>query len=192
LGATGGSIGAGFVLLPALGMERSLFLLAAVYALTALLVPKVADAQDSQRMRDRIATLAVAAACLALFPFGLMARSYFRIIEHRLPGEKLVATREGLTETIRYYRNDQLGMPLSYRLVTNGHSMSATNLTSKRYMKLYVYFAARAAQRGARRAADQLRCRLDRESVDRFGGTAPHRRRGHLARDSRDELHHLP
>lgn len=139
LGATAGSIGAGFLLLPTLGMERSLFLLAAVYAVIALLVPKVADAGRRQVTRAAIATLVLTVACLALFPFGLMERSYFKITEAVLPGEKLVATREGLVETIRYYRRDLLGVPYQYRLVTNDYSMSVTSLTAKRYMKLYVY-----------------------------------------------------
>ena len=68
-----------------------------------------------------------------------MERSFFRIVERGLPGEKLIATREGLTETMRYYRRDLFGAPLHYRLVTNGYSMSGTALIAKRYMKLYVY-----------------------------------------------------
>jgi hypothetical protein len=68
-----------------------------------------------------------------------MERSYFRIIERGLPGEQLIATREGVMETMRYYRRDLFGAPLKYRLVTNGYSMSGTGLIAKRYMKLYVY-----------------------------------------------------
>jgi spermidine synthase len=139
LGATIGSIGAGFVLLPALGMERSLFLLAAAYAVIALLVPKVADADHRQVTREAIATLGMTAVCLALFPFGLMQRSYFKIAEAAFPGEKLVAMREGVVETVRYYRTELFGRPYLDRLVTNGFSMSGRNLASKRYMKLYVY-----------------------------------------------------
>ena len=192
IGAMAGSLCAGFVLLPALGMERSLFLLAVVYALTALVVPKVVSAEQKLVTRTGIATLVVTAVCLALFPFGLMERSYFKIIERGLPGENLIATREGLMETMRYYRRDLFGAPLRYRLVTNGYSMSGTALIAKRYMKLYVYLplALRSESRDA--LADQLRRRLDGEGADRFGRPAPHRRRGHLARNSRDELRHLP
>jgi len=139
IGAMAGSIVAGFLLLPALGMERSLFLLAVAYGVTALLVPKVPGTERRLAARTRLATLAMAAACLALFPFGLMERSYLKIIESALPGETLVATREGLMETMRYYRRDLFGAPLQYRLVTNGYSMSGTSLVGKRYMKLYVY-----------------------------------------------------
>ncbi|HKS55871.1 MAG TPA: fused MFS/spermidine synthase [Steroidobacteraceae bacterium] len=139
IGAAAGSICAGFVLLPALGMERSLFLLAAIYGLTALLVPRVPGPEHRFASRTALVTLAATAVCLVLFPFGLMERSYFKIIERALPGEKLIATREGVMETMRYYRRDLLGSPHQYRLVTNGYSMSGTGLIAKRYMKLYVY-----------------------------------------------------
>ncbi len=139
IGATAGSLGAGFVLLPTLGMERSLFALAALYCITALLVPTVGGAQGKSAARSAWATIAVAVLTLALFPFGLMERSFFKIVERALPEHKLIATREGLTETMRYYRRDVFGAPEYYRLVTNGYSMSATQITGKRYMKLYVY-----------------------------------------------------
>ncbi len=139
LGATVGSLGAGFVLLPTLGMERSLFALAATYFVTALLVPAVSAAEGKFAARSAWAAIAVAGLSLALFPFGLMERSFFRIVERGLPEHTLIATREGLTETLRYYRRDVFGAPVFYRLVTNGYSMSATSVIAKRYMKLYVY-----------------------------------------------------
>jgi predicted membrane-bound spermidine synthase len=137
IGATGGSLAAGFVMLPTLGMERSLFALAAAYCGTALLVPPGAPA--ARGMRSAWGTIAVAVAALAAFPFGLMERSFFKIVERALPAQQLIATREGLTETMRYYRGDAFGAPAFYRLVTNGYSMSATTVIGKRYMKLYVY-----------------------------------------------------
>jgi predicted membrane-bound spermidine synthase len=151
IGATAGSLGAGFVLLPSLGMERSLFLLAAVYGATSLLVPKASGVDRKAVSRSTLAALAATVACLALFPFGLMERSYFKIIEQALPGEALVATREGIMETMRYYRRDFFGAPREYRLVTNGYSMSGTSVIAKRYMKLYVYLpiALRAEIRDA-------------------------------------------
>jgi spermidine synthase len=139
VGATAGSLCGGFVLLPSLGMERSLFALAAVYVATALLVPNMTAARGDWVARSRQAAIGGAAACLLLFPFGLMERSFFKIVERALPGQTLIATREGLTETIRYYRRDVLGAPHAYRLVTNGYSMSGTDVLAKRYMKLYVY-----------------------------------------------------
>jgi spermidine synthase len=139
IGATVGSLAAGFVLLPTLGMERSLFALAFAYCGTALLVPVVSGAQSVAVARSAWGTIAVTVIALALFPFGLMERSFYKIVERGLPQHKLIATREGLTETIRYYRQDAFGAPVLYRLVTNGYSMSGTAVIAKRYMKLYVY-----------------------------------------------------
>jgi spermidine synthase len=139
IGATVGSLVAGFVLLPTLGMERSLFALAVAYCGTALLVPGAGMARSGAATRSALGAIAVTAIALVLFPFGLMERSYFKIVERVLPGETLVATREGLTETIRYYRHDIHEAPAYYRLVTNGYSMSGTPVIAKRYMKLYVY-----------------------------------------------------
>jgi spermidine synthase len=137
VGATAGSLLAGFAMLPTLGMERSLFALAAAYCGTALLVPTAAPAPRG--IRSAWGALAVAVAALAVFPFGLMERSFFKILERALPDQQLIATREGLTETMRYYRRDVFGAPVFYRLVTNGYSMSSTTTIAKRYMKVYVY-----------------------------------------------------
>jgi predicted membrane-bound spermidine synthase len=104
IGAMLGSLGAGFVLLPMVGMESSFFLIAATYCLVAFAVP-----------------------------------TYFGAQAATLPNHTLITTREGLVETVRYYRRDIFGEPKYYRLVTNGHSMSATTTASQRYMKLYVY-----------------------------------------------------
>jgi spermidine synthase len=139
IGATAGSLGAGFVLLPTLGMERSLFALATLYVVTALFVPATVGAESKAAAVSAWVVTAVAVLALALFPFGLMERSYFKIVERGLPEHTLIATREGLTETMRYYRRDIFGAPEFYRLVTNGFSMSATTVIGKRYMKLYVY-----------------------------------------------------
>jgi spermidine synthase len=136
VGATAGSLLAGFVLLPTLGMERSLFALAAAYCATALLAP---GTMAQRSTRSAWVTIGVTALGLVVFPFGLMERSFFKIVERALPEHQLVATREGLTETMRYYKRDVFGAPAFYRLVTNGYSMSATTVIAKRYMKLYVY-----------------------------------------------------
>ncbi len=191
VGATVGSLGAGFVLLPWFGMERSLFILAAGYGATALLVPQVGGAGRQWVTRSAYAAVVLAAATLALFPFGLMQRSFFKIVERGLPDQTLIATREGLTETMRYYRREVFGAPHFYRLVTNGYSMSATTVIGKRYMKLYVYLPLALRSRRARCSADQLRGRLHGEGAHRLGWPQPHRRRGHLSRNTRDEYRRL-
>ncbi len=138
IGAMFGSIGAGFILLPIVGMEFSFFLIAAMYCLLAFVVPTHAHASRTTLLSSR-GVIAASVACLILFPFGLMRTSYFNVKVSALPDHTLISTREGLTETIRYYSHDIFGEPQYYRLVTNGHSMSATTTAAKRYMKLYVY-----------------------------------------------------
>lgn len=138
LGAMVGSLVAGFVLLPALGMETSLFVIAAAYCTLALVVPAEKGVEGSPLVY-RHGAVAAAAASLLLFPFGLMQDSYFNDRMAALPNHSLVSTREGPIETLRYFSRDDYGKPRYFRLVTNGHSMSATSTAAKRYMKLYVY-----------------------------------------------------
>ncbi len=138
VGATLGSLVGGFVLLPMLGMESSFFLIATAYFLVAIVVPREKQRSRFTMLWER-GTLAAAVACLVLFPFGMMQKTYFGAQVTWLPGHQLITMREGLIETVRYYRRDVFGAPKYYRLVTNGHSMSATSTASKRYMKLYVY-----------------------------------------------------
>jgi hypothetical protein len=64
---------------------------------------------------------------------------------------QLLEMREGLTETVMYLRQSLRGQPLYHRLMTNGHSMSATTYRGRRYMKLYAYWAM-AVNPSARKA----------------------------------------
>lgn len=138
IGAMLGSLAAGFILLPILGMELSFFVIAAIYCLLAFVVPL--EEQDSRsKTRWGRGLIATTVACLVLFPFGLMQETYFGSRAATLTGHTLISTREGLVDTLRYYRRDIFGEPKYYRLATNGHSMSATTTAAKRYMKLYVY-----------------------------------------------------
>lgn len=141
LGAMAGSLLGGFVLLPLLGMEKSLFLLAGAYGVAAIVAPS-AGQQGVPRPARFVMPAAAAALALSLtlFPFGLMQRSYFGILTTKLGDEhELVATRESVTATIHYYSKPYHDEPLFYRLATNGYSMSATSTHARRYMKLYVY-----------------------------------------------------
>jgi len=138
IGAMLGSLGAGFILLPMIGMEASFFLIAATYCVLAVIVPSEDEASRFTLLSGRGA-VAAAMTSLVLFPFGLMQASYFVDRVSALPGHSLVSTREGLIETLRYFSRNVYGKPKYYRLATNGHSMSATSTAAKRYMKLYVY-----------------------------------------------------
>ncbi len=147
-GATAGSLLGAFVLLPHLGLERSFFVAALAYLVVALL----AGATRPGRAFE-LGSWATAGAVLASFPFGLMEGHYFGLVEKRYSSiaGQLVATKEGLTETIHVFRLDRLEEPESYRLVTNGFSMSGSTLRGRRYMKLYVYWPV-ALHPGVKRA----------------------------------------
>jgi predicted membrane-bound spermidine synthase len=150
LGALVGSVLGGFVLLPAMGVERSLVALALAYLAIAGLVP--ASAPSAFTRRAWMAALALLAASFALFPFGAMERRYFATIGRRFgaDGSRIVGTREGLTETLIYMRRDFGFNPPEFRLVTNGFSMSGTDITARRYMSLYAWWPA-AVHEGLRR-----------------------------------------
>ena len=136
LGAMLGSFAAAFVLLPALGIEGSFFLLALLYGAIALVIPA------AQEAGWRAARPALAAAIvLALFPFGTMTDTIHRRMEERFGG-RLIAAREGMNETVFYLSHDFLGEPLFLRLATNSYSMASTAIGAQRYMKLFAYLPA--------------------------------------------------
>jgi spermidine synthase len=144
LGAMTGALGAGFVLLPRLGMERSLFVLVAFYGVVAVLCGPfpMASASSGSRWLWRASLVAVGL-CLLGFPRGAMVTRYLPASLARfLPaGTRVVAQREGVNQTTTILRREWGGSPVAYRLVTNGYSMSGTDYADRRYMKLFVYWA---------------------------------------------------
>jgi spermidine synthase len=149
LGAMVGSLMAGFVLLPRLGMEKALFASVLCYGLVACL------AIPAGPYRRVVLAAAVAGCALAgvLFPFGLLRNHLLPMVvaRYQAGAPELLTVREGQTETVMYLRTSFYGQPLHHRLMTNGHSMSATTFRGRRYMGLYVYWAL-AVNPSARRA----------------------------------------
>lgn len=142
LGAMAGPLVGGFVLIPALGMEKTLFALCALYALPALLCAGAPAPWPSLRASRFLQASAVAFVLfLAIFPFGVM-RQYLNkaCADFLKDGEILVRTVEGVTGTLQYLRKDYLGQPLYYRLVTDGYSMASNDRSAQRYMRLFAYF----------------------------------------------------
>lgn len=145
LGSALGSLAAGFVLLPLLGMERALFAVIALYALTGATL----WAHTATRRSHAIATLVVVAAALAAFPFGsLSARlqrfpieRYASLRTHTTPrAVNVAAVREGVAETLIYLNAPILRDVRTHALFVNATSMADTDWESRRYMKLYVYW----------------------------------------------------
>jgi len=155
LGAMVGALLTGFILLPHLGMEKTLFALMLCYGLIACLAMVVPSPERPNRRSRKIlvAGLALFALSGVLFPFGLLKRRFIPLVTERYKSgdPKLVSVREGLTETVMYLRTSFHDQPLYHRLMTNGHSMSATTFRGRRYMKLYVYWAL-AVNPSARKA----------------------------------------
>jgi len=143
-GAMVGALLAGFVLVPRLGIEKVLFVTMLCYGAVAALTV-AAPSPDRAHPASRRRLLAVSAlfvvAC-AFYPFGLLARRFVPMVLERFksPAPELMTMREGLTETVMYLRDSFHGVPVHYRLMTNGHSMSATTYRGRRYMKMYVYW----------------------------------------------------
>ncbi|MBW2666001.1 MAG: spermidine synthase [Deltaproteobacteria bacterium] len=142
VGGVVGAIVGGFVMLPLLGIELSLFALATSYAVVALMMRSACSVEG--RAASSVPPLAAGAAfalALVLFPFGRMEEEFVRKVAERMgeAGSKVVGHREGLTETVTFLERDLYGVPVSYRLVTGGFGMASTNVWARRYMKQFVY-----------------------------------------------------
>lgn len=140
IGAAAGSLAGGFVLLPTLGMERSFFIIAALYGSAGLLL-LVRGSRPPPSTWYAAALLLILG--LALFPFGAMTQRHLRIpaglqVLHQIPA--IAAIREGLTETITLLKMDWYGKTIAHKMITNSFSMSGTSFQARRYMKLYVYW----------------------------------------------------
>lgn len=133
IGGMLGSILATFVLIPRLGVDGAIVLTAAGYVIVALLTMR--------RQIVAIATIAVAAIVVIVVPKDLMIRKFIpaATASFRGPDTRIVAVEQGPIETAIYIERSAFGVPYVERLYTNGYSMSATTLASKRYMSLFVH-----------------------------------------------------
>jgi spermidine synthase len=138
-GAAVGSLVAGFVLLPLLGIERSFFAIGLLYVVVGIVVGRLWRAPLIVYGAGVAAVVA-----LALFPFGQFnARLVSIPVERWAQGEaerRVVAVREGLTETVIFFQRMLLGKPVSDVMLTNSFSMSTTGYGVRRYQKLYAYW----------------------------------------------------
>jgi spermidine synthase len=141
IGAAIGSLVAGFLMLPALGIEKSIFAIAIVYVVVGAGI-----CAGSKRTRPAlsIAAAVVSIAALAMFPFGQLSDRLISIPVERFaeaePERRLITVREGLTETVVFFQRMLLGRPVSDVMLTNSFSMSTTGYGVRRYQKLYVWW----------------------------------------------------
>lgn len=142
-GAMLGPLIVGFALLPAIGIDRCVQLLAALYAVIGGLA--WTSGARPKHLAESIFTYGAGVllvVVVALFPAGDVLERHLRPVVDQHAGEgaaRPVAMREGLTETIIYMEESAFGEPIAYRMLTNGYSMSSTDFRSQRYMKLFVY-----------------------------------------------------
>jgi spermidine synthase len=143
-GATLGSALAGFVLLPGIGMERTLFLFSVSYAGVALLcLPRRPWVTTVPAALTSLVPVLLFLAAVGWFPFGAMQEHILSVGRKEAQGKRdwtCIAIRENLTETSQYWQDSLLGKPLYTRLFTNNHAMSATRVLTKRYMNYFVHW----------------------------------------------------
>jgi spermidine synthase len=136
VGAVAGALAAGFVLLPGLGLQRSVTVLALAGVAGVLACAAAFVAVSSRAARAGFAT-AVGAVIAATVIWITLPAGY--VIDHMSwplrPGERQLTVKEGLNEVVSVVEMPGEGR----RLMTNSHSMSATDPSSQRYMRAFAH-----------------------------------------------------
>ena len=134
LGAAAGAALGGFALLPGLGIEKSLFALAAGYVLLSVLFVRRGTWWPT-------AAPLGAAAALLFFPYGRMAQHLDNAaaVYKAVDGAVVTQVIEGPTTTLQVLRGERYGEAARWRLVTDNVSMSGINRDSLRYMQLFAW-----------------------------------------------------
>ena len=141
LGAILGSLFMGFWILPELGSQNSLMLVASINLLLAVLLFLQGNYLGVAVRRG----IAVVFAGVILFlnfaiPGDLLDKFFMRDSVGQRNARTLMYFEEGLTDTVAVFK-DSYGIldPEAKRLITNGISMSASNVIASRYMKLFAH-----------------------------------------------------
>jgi len=158
VGAVCGSLAAGFLLLPRLGIQNSATLLMIVAS--AAIVPLYFSSTDLEgettlepphRSPDR--STRPTAACIGSALLGAVAIGCWcllppdyvltRALSSSTGEERLISVREGLTEVVAVTDLPGKGR----RLLTNGHPMSSTTAFAQRYMRALTHIPLLAIER---------------------------------------------
>jgi spermidine synthase len=145
-GAAVGPVLASFVFLPNLGFQLTLVLCAAGYILLAL----GASQRQSWSLRrfSGWTMIALSLAAISLFVVFPYHRNQLHFAYATWPYEAdekaqivghVVKRVEGTSDTFQLVRRDLFGQPYYYRLLANAFSMSGTNPSGQRYMRLFAY-----------------------------------------------------
>lgn len=134
-GNVAGSLLTGFVLLPALGQQSSVTLLAACGIVG--LVPLYLTVYKTKIKTEQIPVSVIYCCCVILgfavitwtsLPSAHLLRNVTPQSDH-----KVLAISEGINENVVIVDEGKNGL----RLFTNGHSMSSTGIYAQRYMRLF-------------------------------------------------------
>jgi spermidine synthase len=138
-GAILGSLCAGFLFLPNLGTQVSLTLVATLNLLTLVLLFRTGN-YLTLAVRKGLTVVFVA---LVLFvnmsiPTDLLNPFFMRDSTGKRNLKTLMYFEEGLSDTVAVFKDDYgIVDPTAKSLILNGVSMSASNVTASRYMKLF-------------------------------------------------------
>ncbi len=142
-GAALGSLLGGFILLPVLGSEWSIAVVAGLYAVTGLGLSTRMPV-DARRPAYILGGLTLAV--LAGFPAGSMTELLTTLPVERYSvlrggaATTVEGIREGVSETVVYLQVPTPVGPMFHTMYTNAVAMADTEYVSRRYMKLFVYW----------------------------------------------------
>lgn len=147
-GAVMGSLAGGFVLLPALGMQRSVTWLTVSTLVGLLVAYAAAHALSSSGARRRWAAAGLAASLVVvacgLIPWLALAPGH--VVAGTIPldrrHERVLTVTEGVHGIIAVVELSGTGRALlttGRALITNGHSMSNTTWLAQRYMRAFAH-----------------------------------------------------
>lgn len=135
IGAVAGALVVGFVLLPALGMQRTVTVLVAVLALGLIpLALRALPRQPWPRAAAGASLLALGGA-LALWTTLPADTLVLRTLWPLGPEERRLTVHEGTGEIVAVTESPLRGRAL----LTNGHPMSGTGVAAQRYMRAFVH-----------------------------------------------------
>lgn len=140
IGAIAGALAAAFLLLPRIGMEGAIQLLAALNILLAAVLASVRGSH-LRRALGVFCAIGVAIAFVVSPKHDFIKRKEARAVRtylREMEGRTLYL-QEGLYETLAVREYSVLGIPVNRRLMTNFYSMSGVGMGSNRYMRLMAH-----------------------------------------------------
>jgi spermidine synthase len=149
VGAVAGSLACGFVLLPLLGMQRVVAVLALGATLAVVPLVLASLTVEAPGRRERVALVGVIVAALVAVGLWLtLPPAYLlrRAQDLLTPGAALVTMHEGVNEVVAVTEVPGEGR----RLWTNGHPMSATTRLTQRYMRVFAHLPLLSLERPER------------------------------------------